>query len=352
MNRILPLSDWCNSDKMLISGPCSAESYEQLHDTAQALLKNNQISYLRAGIWKPRTRPGSFQGVGEQGLEWLKDIKQEFGIKVITEVATAEHVAICLKNNIDALWIGARTVSNPFSVQQIADELKGVDIPIFVKNPMNPDIELWIGALERLCQSGIRKLGAIHRGFYPLEKAKYRNIPKWEIALDLKTRYPNLTLICDPSHIAGRTGYIYEIAQYAMDLSYDGLMIEVHNNPKLALSDKNQQLTPEEFHAIFQNLTFKSSDISKFESEILTLRSQIDSIDFQLLELLAERMKMAVKIGQIKKEHNLTIFQLRRWKDILESRLKAGDDLQLNKQFIQLLLEMVHREAIRVQTEE
>lgn len=354
MKDIIPISQWSDheiSGKIIIAGPCSAESPDQLMKTAKALAASGKVNWLRAGIWKPRTRPGSFQGVGVEGLKWLNEVKSKTGLPVMTEVASPQHVEECLKHNVDAVWIGARTVSNPFSVHQIADALKGADIPVLVKNPLSPDLEMWIGAIERVYNAGIRKIGAIHRGFFPYEKARLRNVPKWEIAIELKTQFPTLPVICDPSHMAGKKAYIFELSQYAMDLSFDGLIIEVHHNPAEALSDKAQQLTPDEFFKMLETISFKKSDITPLETSIKTLRSGIDSIDFQLVDLLAARMDLVEKIGRIKKENDITIFQLKRWKDIIETRMKAGQGTSLSNDFLYRILEIIHQEAIRIQSE-
>lgn len=336
---------------ILIAGPCSAESPDQVMDAAIALAETGRISYFRSGLWKPRTRPDSFQGVAETGLDWMKEVKRKTGLKIITEVATPQHVEKCLEAGFDALWIGARTVSNPFSVQQVADALAGCGIPVFVKNPMSPDIDLWLGAIERVKKAGVKNMAAIHRGFHPYEKTRLRNIPKWEIALDLKTRCPKLPILCDASHIAGKSALVPEICQYALDLSFDGLMIEVHPNPATARSDRQQQLTPAGFEKMMKSLLFKAPDINSIETEILRLRSQIDSIDFQLLELIANRMEIVEKIGGIKRKNHITIFQLKRWKNILETRIRAGKELGISEQFLYQLLEMVHKESIRIQSE-
>ena len=354
MQDLIPISSWFNTPingKIIIAGPCSAESPEQLMETAKKLAASGKVNLYRAGIWKPRSRPGSFQGVGKEGLQWLQEIKKETGLCVITEVASPQHVEDCITQGIDAVWIGARTVSNPFSVKEIADALQGTDIPVFVKNPLSPDIEMWIGALERFYNSGLKKLAAIHRGFFPYEKSRLRNVPKWEVAIELKTQFPTLPVICDPSHMAGKKSFIFEIAQYALDLSFDGLMIEVHPDPSAALSDKAQQLAPEEFFELLNNLSFKTSDVSDLQTSIKTLRSSIDSIDFQIIELLAARMELVERIGKIKKENDITIFQLKRWKDIIDTRLKAGKDTGLSDDFLYRLLEMIHQEAIRIQSE-
>lgn len=335
---------------IIIAGPCSAESPEQLLKAALALSGNKKVSYFRAGLWKPRTRPDSFQGVAEKGLKWMQEIKKESGLKIITEVATPQHAEKCLKAGFDALWIGARTVSNPFSVQQIADALNGANIPVLVKNPMSPDIDLWIGAIERIQKAGIKKTYAIHRGFHPYEKTRLRNIPKWEIALELKTRCPRLPILCDASHIAGKSSMVAEICQYALDLSFDGLMVEVHHHPPSARSDKQQQLTPEDFNILMKTLVYKAPHVDPIEKEIIQLRSRIDSVDMQLIELIALRMDIVRNIGSLKRKNHITIFQLKRWKTIIETRIKAGKDMGLTESFLYQLLELVHNESIRAQT--
>ena len=351
IKNIIPISEWFsefNSDKLLIAGPCSAETEQQVLETAKQISKIKEVKVFRAGIWKPRTRPGSFEGIGEIGLDWLKKVKQETGLRTAIEVATPEHIELALKNDVDILWIGARTVSNPFSVQQLADTLKGVDIPVMIKNSLNPDIELWQGAIERIYACGIRKIAAIHRGFYPFEKTKLRNIPKWEIPIELKTRFNNLPIIGDPSHIAGDTELINEIAQKALNINYDGLMIETHINPKEALSDAKQQLTPKELARLFKNLEFRTS-LDATEQTLALLRENIDSIDKQMIELLAKRMETVKNIGEFKKEKNIAIFQLRRWQEIIESRKEFGKEMGLSEDFIKKILQLVHKESISEQ---
>lgn len=357
MNKIIDIKDWFSdfeSEKtFLITGPCSAESENQVFDTAKAIRTFRRSFIFRAGIWKPRTRPNSFEGVGDKGLEWLKKLKNEYNIKSAVEVANPLHVEKCLKNNIDLLWIGARTVSNPFSVQEIADSLKGVNIPVLVKNPVNPDLELWIGAIERLYNNGINKIGAIHRGFYPFEKTIYRNIPKWELAIDLKIKLPNISIVCDPSHIAGNPDLIFDISQKSLDLNYDGLMIESHIEPKIALSDKFQQITPLELKLILDKLVYRSSKIidGKFADLLNDYRNQIDSIDFQLIELMIKRMNIVDNIGEYKAKNNISIFQIRRWEDIIKTRSEFGMKNGLSHEFISKLLELVHKESISRQNQ-
>ncbi len=353
---ITPITDWFEQLKdkpVIISGPCSAETEQQLLSTAREIRKINLVSILRAGIWKPRTRPGTFEGVGKIGLQWLQKVKEETGLLTTVEVATPEHIEQCLKHNIDILWIGARTTSNPFSVQELANTLKGTDISVLVKNPVNPDIDLWIGALERFNKAGIKKLAAIHRGFYPFERTSLRNIPKWEIPIELKSRFHNLPVICDPSHISGTTEYIENIAQKALDLNFDGLMIETHIDPANALSDAKQQLNPRDLKNLLNNLVFRkpTSDNIDFLNNLEQYREQIDSIDTQMLELMAQRMKIVEQIGKYKCENNVTILQLRRWEKIISTRTGFGKKLGLSVDFIKKLLQLVHKESIQKQTE-
>lgn len=336
------------SDKhIIIAGPCSAESKEQVLSTARQIKENGKVRFFRAGVWKPRTRPGSFEGIGEKALEWLAEAKQQTGLKTCVEVATPKHIKLAVESGVDALWIGARTVSNPFSVQELADALRNYDIPVMVKNPINPDIELWIGAIERIHKAGIDKIAAIHRGFYPFEKTNLRNIPKWEIPIELKTRYPNLPLINDPSHIAGDTKFIKEIVHKAIDINFDGLMIETHITPHKALSDSKQQITPEELKDLLNTFSFKKSFVLKPEQQELEyLREKIDSIDKQMLELLSKRMNIIEQIGEYKKNNNIAVFQLKRWKEIINQRLEFGKELNLSPEFIKQILEIIHKESI------
>jgi len=348
--NIQSIRNWIGEvDKpLIISGPCSAETEEQLVTTAQQLVTHNNVHLLRAGLWKPRTRPNSFEGIGDIGLTWLKTAGEEIGVPVVTEVANAQHVEKCLKAGIDALWIGARTTVNPFSVQEIADALKGVDIPVFVKNPVNPDLQLWIGALERIHQAGITKLAAIHRGFSSYNPARYRNPPNWGIPVELKTLCPELDIICDPSHIGGRRDLLLPLAQKAFDLDMDGLMIETHMTPDAALSDAQQQVTPEELASILRQITFRTqqSPSPEFENNLEELRTIIDLIDKDLLEKLAERMKVVEKIGEYKRLNGVTVLQIERWKEIIRTRLLRGNSLQLTEDFVMELLRQIHKESI------
>lgn len=356
LDKLISINNWFDSPintPLYIAGPCSAETEEQVLSTAKEISKNSKINVFRAGLWKPRTRPNTFEGVGAKGLPWLRDVKEQFGLKIAVEVAQPEHIELCLENEIDILWIGARTVSNPFSIQEIANALKDIDVPILVKNPVNPDIDLWIGAIERFYNNGVYKLAALHRGFYPFERTIFRNIPKWEIPIELKIKFPTLPVICDPSHISGTTEFIEEISQKALDLNFDGLMIESHINPKKALSDAQQQLTPSELKSLLDRLIVRdlSCEDSEFSNLLSNYRAQIDSIDFQLLELLAQRMKVVEKIGEYKSLNNVKILQLRRWENIIGTRTAYGQSRGLTEDFITKLLQLVHKESIQRQTE-
>lgn len=345
---------WINikQQPLLISGPCSAESEDQVMQIAHAISSIPNVRIFRAGIWKPRTRPGSFEGVGEKGLFWMKRVKDETGLMTAVEVANPEHIRLALKHDIDILWVGARTVVNPFSLQELASELKGVDIPVMVKNPVNPDLELWVGALERFNLAGIKKLAAVHRGFYFFEKTPYRNAPMWEIPIELKRRYPQLPVICDPSHICGERGMLLETAQKALDLDMDGIMLESHIDPDNALTDPQQQIKPIELKRVVSELTVrKEKGNVEFEYKLEELRSEIDKIDAELLHILARRLDVVDEIGKYKKENNITILQLKRWRKILRDRLRTGVNLNLSHEFIRNLLETVHNESIRRQTD-
>ena len=333
---------------LVIAGPCSAESREQVLNTARSLVSKG-IQIFRAGIWKPRTKPGGFEGVGAVGLPWLKEVKETTGMLTATEVATPYHVLEALKAGIDILWIGARTVANPFAMQELADALKGMDIPVLVKNPVNPDLELWIGAIERIYGAGIRKIGVIHRGFSSYEKKLYRNLPLWHIPIELKRRYPELSLFCDPSHIGGKRELIAPIAQQALDLDFDGLIIESHCDPDHALSDAAQQLTPDILDYTLSMLVIR--DNAQTTEDIAVLRKQIDEIDQQLLATLAKRMRVSREIGTYKKEHNMPILQSDRYNDILENRAELGKAVGLNPEFVAGIMKSIHEESVRVQME-
>ena len=336
----------------LIAGPCSAETEEQVMATAaQIAVEGIKPDLFRAGIWKPRTRPGSFEGIGRPGLSWLKKVKEEYGWKTTTEVANTQHVFDALKAGIDVLWIGARTTVNPFSVQEIADALVGVDIPVLVKNPINPDLSLWIGSLERLKKAGITRLGVIHRGFSAFGKSIYRNTPRWELPIELMRQYPDLFIICDASHICGNRPGLWEVAQRAMDLNYDGIMIETHCNPDTAWSDAAQQVTGSGLKNILDRLVVrqeKSAD-PKFIDNIEDIRHQIDVIDNELLNILGERMKLADKIGMFKKMNNISILQSSRWNEIIQKSQEKGKALGLSEDFITKVLTAIHEESIEHQ---
>jgi chorismate mutase len=350
--NIKNLSHWGYKFKspLIISGPCSAESEEQVVETAISLSKQG-IDIFRAGVWKPRTRPDSFAGVGSEGLKWLKMAGKLTNLLVTTEVANARHVEECLREDIDILWIGARTTVNPFAVQEIADALKGTDIPVFVKNPINPDIELWVGAFERLSNAGLTRLGAIHRGFSSYEKTQYRNKPNWEIPIELKRRIPGLSVICDPSHICGNREGLLQVSQSAIDLDFDGLMLESHNCPEKALSDTNQQVTPDDLGKILKQLVYRKAAIEDVLTKTFVeeLRDTIDKIDHKIIEYLAQRMDLAKVIGYHKREHNITILQSERWDEVVKTRMKSGQDKELSEEFIRKLFELIHQEAIHHQ---
>ncbi|WP_341835146.1 chorismate mutase [Chitinophaga pollutisoli] len=355
MEQILAKTKFADpaSDKkpLIISGPCSAETEEQVLATALALAKTGKVDVLRAGIWKPRTRPGSFEGIGTKGLPWLQKARDLTGMPLTVEVATAKQVEDALHFGVDILWIGARTTVNPFSVQDVADALKGVDVPVLIKNPINPDLELWIGAVERIQKAGIKKVGLIHRGFSSYGNTEYRNAPMWHLAIELKRRHPELPMICDPSHISGRRDILQAVAQEAIDLDYDGLMLETHVDPDNAWSDAKQQITPEKFGEMLDNITWKHerSENKEFNTALEKLRNQINGIDDEILLLLGNRMKIAEKIGQYKKENNITILQTNRWNEILERAIRAGEKLGLSKEFILKYFDAVHLESINRQ---
>lgn len=353
---IVPLENWfenLNTRPLLIAGPCSAETEEQVLHTAREITKIQGVGIFRAGVWKPRTRPGSFEGVGIKGLEWLRKVKDETGLLTAVEVAKKDHVeAIKLMPGcVDVLWIGARTSANPFSIQELAEALQGFDIPVMIKNPVNPDINLWVGALERINAAGIKKMAAIHRGFSTFERSKYKNIPMWEFPIELKLMFPQLPVINDPSHIAGSVKWIEEIAQEAIDLNMNGLMIETHIHPKEALSDAKQQLTPVELQKILNALKFRHSDENSANiiTDLEQTRYQIDSIDQQIIELMAKRKSLVEKIAFYKKEKNIPVFQLKRWRQIVSSRLDFAESLSLGREFMKTLLQLIHKDAIDIQ---
>ncbi len=341
---------------ILIAGPCSAETEEQVLSTARNLqgLQHQggvQVDLYRAGIWKPRTRPGAFEGVGVAGLPWLRRVKEETGMKVCTEVATGQHVYECLKYGVDVFWIGARTTVNPFSVQEIADAMAGTDIPVIVKNPVNPDYKLWVGAIERLHKAGLRHIAAIHRGFSTYGDSKYRNVPRWQMAIDLMQEFPGLEVICDISHICGRRDILAETAQKAYDLNFDGLMVEVHPEPDLAWSDASQQITPARFGEMISSLVRRSSTSEDpgFQELIENFRQQIDEFDEEIIQLIAQRMNLVREIGYVKKDKNVAIFQPERWRALADAcriRAEKGD---LSREFISMFLEAIHQEGINQQ---
>ncbi len=331
---------------IVIAGPCSAESEEQVLETARGLAAKG-VKLFRAGIWKPRTKPGGFEGVGAVGLQWLKKVKEETGMYVSTEVATKVHVEEALKAGMDLLWIGARTTVNPFAVQEIADALTGVDIPVLIKNPVNPDLELWIGAIERIYGAGIRRIGVIHRGFSSYDKKIYRNLPLWHIPIELRRRMPELPIFCDPSHIGGKRELIAPLCQQAMDLSFDGLIVESHCNPDCALSDASQQITPDVLDYVLSLLVIRNE--TQTTENLSQLRNQIDSIDEQLLELLAKRMRISREIGVYKKEHNMPVLQSPRYSEILEKRASMGQSMDLSTEFVKEILKEIHEESVRQQ---
>ena len=335
---------------IIIAGPCSAESESQMLETAKRIKESNaEVPIFRAGIWKPRTKPNGFEGVGTIGLGWLKKVKQEYGFKTATEVANAHHVAAALEADVDILWIGARSTVNPFTVQEIAEALKGTDKPVFVKNPVNPDLALWIGALERLLGQDVKNLGVIHRGFSTYQKTKYRNIPNWQIALDFKNQYPNIPMLVDPSHICGNRTGLAGIAQEAMNVGYEGMIIESHCNPDEAWSDASQQITPEVLAELINKLQIRNSDISVFDDEMGRHRTLISDLDFNLIELLSQRMKISEKIGTLKKDNNIAIFQPERWKIITEYALQKADETGMSSEFIEKVFKAIHEESIEVQ---
>lgn len=351
--EVKALSGWSlfsGTGPYVISGPCSAESRLQVVETARQLCQEG-VSMFRAGVWKPRTRPGTFAGAGKEGLEWLLDARRETGIGICAEVATPQHVESCLEAGLDAVWIGARTTANPFLVQEIAEALSGSGIPVLVKNPVNPDVALWLGALERMRKAGLDRIAAIHRGFSTIEATAYRNDPLWSVALQLRSLCPGLPMFCDPSHMGGKVSLVAEISQKAMDLGYDGLMIESHCDPGNALSDASQQLTPSELGKMLKSLTLRNNDSSedRYKAILREERAKIDIIDESLLRLLASRMEASRTIGEAKKEHNIAIFQQDRWKDVLALSVAKGRELGLNDEFVRKLMILVHEASVEEQ---
>ncbi|MBA3665648.1 MAG: bifunctional 3-deoxy-7-phosphoheptulonate synthase/chorismate mutase type II [Bacteroidetes bacterium] len=349
------LSSWLptKNEPLVISGPCGAESPEQLLTTAKQLQELGRVALFRAGVWKPRTRPNAFEGRGEEALKWLAEVKKECGFQITIEVANAHHTELALKYGIDVLWIGARTTVNPFSVQEIADVLKGVDVPVMVKNPIHADLQLWIGGIERIYNSGITKIAAIHRGFHYYGKTKYRNKPMWQIPIELRTQFPDLPIICDPSHISGKKELIPFVAQKALDLGMNGLMIESHYNPSIALSDAEQQLTPKELDKLLSGLIIrqkKTGDAFVLD-KLHELRNMIDEIDDELINVIKKRSQAIEQIGTYKKEHNITIFQLERWQEILRTRAQWAEKLGISRLHIERLCQLLHDESIKIQND-
>lgn len=344
------LDDMKLSHPLVIAGPCSAETEEQVLKIAHEL-KDSDVNYFRAGIWKPRTRPGNFEGVGALGLKWLQRVKQETGMKTCTEVANAAHVKLALEHDIDLLWIGARTAVSPFIMQEIADALQGSDKIVLVKNPVNPDLALWLGGIERLYTAGIKNLGAIHRGFSTYEKSKYRNIPEWQLTIEFQNKFPDLPLICDPSHITGKRDMVFDVSQTALDLNFDGLMVETHHDPENAWSDAAQQVTPTTLIQMMEDLKVRKATEtdSSYRESLDNLRAQINVIDDQLIELLGRRMKVADKIGELKKEKNVAVLQSRRWNEILGNMILEGESRGLSEEFVLRMFKAIHQESINHQ---
>ncbi len=344
------LDDFKLNHPLVIAGPCSAETEDQVLKIAHDL-KDTDVSIYRAGIWKPRTRPGMFEGVGAIGLKWLDKVKKETGLLTATEVANASHVKLALEYDIDVLWIGARSTVSPFIVQEIADALKGTDKIVLVKNPVNPDLALWLGGIERLYSANIKKLGVIHRGFSTYEKSKYRNNPEWQLPIELQNRFPDIPLICDPSHIAGRRDILQDISQTALDLNFDGLIIETHIDPDNAWSDAAQQITPSVLVKMMNDLKIRTltSEEADYKNQLNTLRTQIDVIDHGLLETLGKRMKVAVSIGELKKKKNVAVLQTKRWNEILGNMILEGEKKGLSEEFVLRMFKAIHQESINNQ---
>ena len=354
LNRsVVPIDTWLLHDRIpwVIAGPCSAESAQQMLATAKGLAQSSHVKVFRAGIWKPRTRPNSFEGVGAIGLDWLENVKAETGLMTTTEVANAKHVELCLQHGVDILWIGARTTVSPFAVQEIANALRGVDIPVLVKNPVNADLGLWLGAIERLFDAGIRKLAAIHRGFSTYVETEFRNQPNWQIPVELKRRLPHLPLICDPSHITGNRQLIEPVSQMALDLGIQGLMIECHIRPEEALSDANQQLTPKELHRMVNRLRARDATLTdrELKGRVARLRAEISHVDAKIIEDLAERMKWVEEIGRLKQQHNVPVLQITRWENLLGDHIARAEKAGLDADFIKTLFEIIHAQAIKRQ---
>ena len=353
--NINPIKEWLPqlNNPLLIAGPCSLESEEQALATARLLAKDHRVFIYRGGVWKPRTRPGSFEGIGSIGLKWLTMVREETGLPVGTEVANAQHTEEALKAGLDVLWIGARSTASPFVVQEIADVVKGTNAVVMVKNPVNPDVQLWMGAIERIYQAGIKNIVAIHRGFTPFQETKYRNYPNWQTVIELRRLMPEVPVICDPSHIAGKREYLYEVSQKAFDMGLEGLMLESHIDPTCALSDKEQQLTPADLAKLLDKLVIRhqSADNPLFENKLEVLRNRIDALDNELLEVLSSRMDIVREIGNYKKTHNVTALQINRWAQLMDDRVKMAEKLNLNRTFTKILFQLIHEDSVRMQTE-
>ena len=336
---------------LIISGPCSAETEEQVVETVQRIAATGKVDMIRAGIWKPRTRPGSFEGIGVKGLPWLLRAKKLTGLPTMVEVATGKQVGDAMSFEVDVLWIGARTTVNPFSVQEVADALRGTDVPVLIKNPINPDLELWTGAVERVAKSGVKQIGLIHRGFSSYGNTEYRNAPMWHLAIEMKRRYPDLLFINDTSHLCGRCDILHEVAQKAIDLDYDGLMIESHMDPDHAWSDAKQQVTPEKLAELLDSIIWRREDVNsaEYHAALEKLRQQINHLDDELMQIVSQRMKIAEKIGEYKKNNNITILQTNRWNEILQRAVQKGEGLGLSKEFITKYFDAMHMESINHQ---
>ena len=353
--EIRPIKHWLPqiNNPLIIAGPCSLETEEQAMETAKLLAKDHRVFVYRGGVWKPRTRPGSFEGVGSIGLRWLQMVREETGMPVGTEVANAQHAEEALKAGLDVLWIGARSTASPFVVQEIADVVKGTDAVVMVKNPVNPDVQLWVGAFERLSQAGIKNMVAIHRGFTPFRDSAYRNYPNWKTVIELRRLMPTLPIICDPSHIGGKREYLFDISQKAFDMGMEGLMIESHCDPSCALSDKEQQLTPADLDQLLSKLIIRNAtvDNKQFENQLELLRNRIDAIDMELLETLSSRMEIVKQIGKYKRENNVTALQIGRFAELMDKRVKLGESLNLNAHFVQQIFQHIHEDSVRMQTD-
>lgn len=353
--EIRPIKHWLPqiNNPLIIAGPCSLETEEQAMETAKLLAKDHRVFVYRGGVWKPRTRPGSFEGVGSIGLKWLQMVREETGMPVGTEVANAQHAEEALKAGLDVLWIGARSTASPFVVQEIADVVKGTDAVVMVKNPVNPDVQLWVGAFERLSQAGIKNMVAIHRGFTPFRDTAYRNYPNWKTVIELRRLMPNLPIICDPSHIGGKREYLFDISQKAFDMGIEGLMIESHCDPSCALSDKEQQLTPADLGQLLSRLVIRNAtaDNKQFENQLELLRNRIDAIDTELLETLSSRMEIVKQIGEYKKANNVTALQIGRFAELMDKRVRLGEKLNLDPHFVQQIFQHIHEDSVRMQTD-